>query len=795
MEKIKTPAQIFWGNFAKIIIENRIKIIVFELLIILGSAYWFLPKITQDVSFDSIFGRDSAVKKNRLMFEDLYGRDEITIIGIKSDHIFTLDFLTELKALHEALENCSVKIHDVTSLVNARLTEGKGDEIVVHDLLEDFPDNKSQLKDLRNLVLTNKAYKNTLINEAGDFTAIIVETEVISDIENIDLVLKIKNLVKDHKTDDFPVYVAGSPAIMQVLDSTLAKDFIKFIILTLVVVCLILAFLFRRISGILLPVLTIILTLLLTLTLKSILHSPVSTVTNILIPFIMAVGIADSVHILSVFFNKWTDDNTKEALIATVEHCAMPCLLTSLTTAAGLFSFLNKEIVTIRDLGFFGGVGTLIAFILTMTLMVAGLSFLKKNKTKKVRKPFLPFPEQTIPKLGLFGVRNHKYILGFISILLIFIMVSILKVQVSHNPLEWITKTDPVVSATKILDDNFSGSVGLELMINSNKEGLFKTPGFLHKLEELEKTAKEYKKDGTPFISSVTSLLTLIREANQAVNEGKEKFYSIPDNRNLIAQELLLLESGGGSEWLEDFVSFDYSSGRITFRAPWIDTNGYSEFLKLIKNETKTLFADAPPEIKPEQMILTGNIAIFSQAVSAMLPLSIRGFCIAFFIITLMLIILFKDVKLGLISMVPNLFPVLFTLALMGIFKINLDMFNLFVGSIALGIVVDDTIHVIHHFKDEMKLNNGDVEAAVEAALASSGRALLFTTIILCLGFSTYLLSNMGNIYSFGILLIITLTTALVADFILTPAVLALFYKNSQDLKSEGEILPDFNLE
>ncbi len=779
MEHKKTAMQRFWGKFARGVIRHRLKVILAELLLILATVALFLPNLTQDVAFESIFGKDSDVKQHNQLFKDLYGRDEVTIVALPSDAIFSLPFLTRLQSLHEALENASDKIEEVTSLLNARITEGTDDSIIVHDLMENFPQSEAELQAIKDRVLRNKAYRNTLINKSGTFTTIIIKTEVIDDLENVDVVLKIREIVDQYRSEDFPIYVAGSPAIMQVLDSTLAKDFGKFIALTLLVICVILGFLFRRPAGILLPVLTIFLTLLLTLAFKSMFHSPISTVTNALIPFILAVGVADSVHILSVFFSTWTDREPHDALIATVEHCGTPCLLTSVTTAAGLFAFMNRDIITIRDLGIFGGIGALTAFVLTMTLLIAGLSFLKKPKAQvhKSIKPIFPWLEDAIPALGVFGVRHYRAIFGVIIFTAFLIGYCISLITVAHDPLSWLGKDEAVVTATRVLDEHLAGSVGLELMINSDREGLFKEPDFLQALEQLEHKAKAYLKDGKPFISSVTSLLTIIREVNQAVNEGKEEFYTIPRDRKLIAQELLLFETGGGADSLQDYVSFDYSDGRMTFRAPWIETTGYAEFLTMIEREAHTLLT-ASSEMPQDDIVLTGNMAIFSQALKAMLPLSIRGFGLAFLVISVLLIILFRNVKLGLISMIPNLFPIGLTLALMGVFDIHLDMFNLFVGSIALGIVVDDTIHVIHHFQQIIAQNGGQIESAVKATLTVTGRALLFTSVILCLGFSTYLFSSMGNIYSFGILLIVMLTTALFADFIITPAVLMFFYKN-----------------
>jgi predicted RND superfamily exporter protein len=767
------------GRYTEFIINNRWVVLSMELALILGLAVLFLPKIKQDVSFVSVFGKDSAVKKNSDLFKQKYGRDEVTVVGVGSKQIFTLPFLKKLKSLHEDLENCSVKITEVTSLINARLTEGKDDEILVRDLLEDFPKNETDLANLRRLVMTNTAYRNTLISPKGDFTTLVIETGLITDLENIDVVAAIEKAAQKYNSPDFSVLVAGSPAIMKVLDAALAKDFGKFIGLTLLTIGVILFLLFKRASVVAAPFATIILTLLGTLTLQAIFRAPISTVTNALIPYLIAVGIGDSLHIIAVFLSRWQFEETRPALIATVKNCAVPCFFTSITTMAGLFAFINRDIVTIRDLGIYGGVGTLIAYLLTMTIVVIGLSFLKRRPNGHVPKAARAYDSFIVEKatsLALFGYKHYLGVLAFVACGALVIGYYITQVKVVHDPLSWLAKTEPVVAATRKLDRYLRGSVGLELMINTGREGKFKEPATLKKIEVLENKAKNFRKDGKPFISSATSLPTMLKEVHKAINEGKQEYYVIPDDQNLIAQELLLFETGGGGKMLFDYVAADYSDVRMTFRAPWIDTAGYQGFLKFIRDEAQKLFAD-DRDIKKENIILCGNMAVFSEAIHAMLPLSINGFGIAFIIIAIFMILLLRDLKLGLLSMIPNLYPIGLALAVMGAFKINLDMFNLFVGSLALGIVVDDTIHVIHHVRSNMADGNASLEKSLQKTMKLSGEALVMTTLILCLGFASYLFSSMGNIYSFGILLIITLFSALLADLLITPAVLALYYQ------------------
>ncbi|MCZ6557016.1 MAG: MMPL family transporter, partial [SAR324 cluster bacterium] len=269
-----------------------------------------------------------------------------------------------------------------------------------------------------------------------------------------------------------------------------------------------------------------------------------------------------------------------------------------------------------------------------------------------------------------------------------------------------------------------------------------------------------------------TSLVNVVKETNQALNRNAAEFYSIPGERAAIAQELLLFENSGSDD-LENFVDSLFSKSRLSITVPSRDAAVYVDFVRDVRIEAEKLFGD-------DAMIsVTGILSLFASMISAMMVSMAKSYIIASVVITILMMLLIGSVRIGLLSMVVNFFPILVTLGVvMGFAGIRLDMFNLMIGGIALGLAVDDTIHFFHNFRvyyGEYR----DVRRAVQETFLSAGRAMVFTTLVLVVGFWLFMFGTMNNIFYFGLLTGITLIFALLSDFLLAPAMLELVIRTN----------------
>jgi predicted RND superfamily exporter protein len=262
----------------------------------------------------------------------------------------------------------------------------------------------------------------------------------------------------------------------------------------------------------------------------------------------------------------------------------------------------------------------------------------------------------------------------------------------------------------------------------------------------------------------------MVKEINQVLNEDREEFYRVPQDRGMIAQELLLFENGGTDD-LENLVDTPFSKARVTLKTTWVDANQYTGLLLKLEKKIEELFG------QEKSYVVTGLIPIMVKTITFLMEGMLISYLIAGVVITLLMIILLSDLRLGLWSMIPNFLPILAGLGVMGLLDFPIDAMSILVGSIAIGLAVDDTVHFMHNFRRYQQVHQ-DVQVAVEKTLTSTGRAMLLTTIVLSSGFFIFIFSSMNNLISFGLITGLIIIIALLGDIVLAPAMMALIYKN-----------------
>ena len=376
--------------------DNPIKVLL-TTCIVAGFFVFQIPSISIDTSSEALLKKEdpSLLEYNR--FRDQFGRAELIVIAIQSPEIFSTAFLTNLQSFHQDLEAEIPYLREVTSLINVRRTRGEKDSLIVKDLLEDLPRTPMGLARLRQEVLSNPFYLNYLISEDAQVTAIIVETEAavaddalstedvfdafdekisemampgekphyFSEKENRAVVAAINRVVARHDRDDFPITVSGGPVVVDAFNRATMSDIRRCILLSLVSVALFLGLLFRRTSGVFLPMIIINAALFSTIGLMSLTGVPIKITTTVIPAFLLSVGVCDSVHVLAIFYRLLDRGQSKRDAIAhALGHSGIPIVMTSLTTTAGVLSFLFADLKAIAEIGIFAAAGVVLAFFL-----------------------------------------------------------------------------------------------------------------------------------------------------------------------------------------------------------------------------------------------------------------------------------------------------------------------------------------------------------------------------------------------------------------------------------------------
>ena len=772
-----------------------------------------IPGLKMDTSTEGFLHADDPTLIAYDRFREQYGRDELILLTIKTPDLFRPEALEKLERLHQTLREQTPYLDDITSLINARNTRGAEGELIVEDLLENWPDTEAARVEVKARALANPLYRNMLISDDATITTIVIKTDAypgstkvedvlagfedpgqpetaepsagrvpLSDEQNSEVVNVVRDIAAGFHSEDFRIYLAGSPVVADVLKRSMMTNMKRFMLLSLATISLLLYLLFRRVSGVLLPVAIVMLSLLSTLGLMALAGVPFKLPTQIMPSFLLAVGVGASVHLLAVFYRRLQlqqqeggsrlepSEAKRRGIVYALGHSGLAIVMTSLTTAAGLASFAGAEVAPVSDLGIVAAAGVLISLIFTLVLLPALLSVvpLKMEHGDGARKRHLRFDRLMVAIADIATGNSRTVLLASLLVLLVGIGGA-LQVKFSHKPFEWLPRSDPTRVATDFVNDHMRGASTVEVVVDTGQENGLYQPAFMQGLEHLGAEIAAIDQ-GELYVGKTLSLADVLKEINQALNENRSSHYRIPDQRDLIAQEFLLFENSGSDD-LEDFVDSQFRQTRFTIKMPWVDSMLYRPFMEDLKQRfAHTLGAD-------REISVTGMVALLGRTMSATIESMKQSYLIAILVITFMMILLIGDIRIGLVSMIPNLTPIVLTLGLMGWFGIPIDLFTMLIGSIAIGLAVDDTIHFMHNYR-RYHHETGDVPEAVRSTLLTTGRAMLVTTVVLSCGFFLYMFATLSNLFNFGLLTGFALIMALLADLFLAPALMAQLHRS-----------------
>ena len=546
----------------------------------------------------------------------------------------------------------------------------------------------------------------------------------------------------------------------------------KFVKLVLLMMMIFLFIVFRRISAVFLPIFIVVISLLTTVGTMALVGTPITIPTQILPSFLLAVGIGAVVHLLAMFFKHLDKNGDKHKAISySLGHSGLAIIMTSLTTAAGLLSFSTAAIAPIADLGVFAAIGIMVALVNTLILLPAilAISPIKPSKKENLKKS--EKMDVFLKSIADFSVNNAKAIVLVSMVIAIIWTYFASQVQFKHDPLSWQPDNSPVKIATDTVDRELKGSVTMEVIIDTKKENGLYNSELLKKLDAIREKAELIQNDKY-FVGKGWSVAEVLKEIHRALHENEQKYYEITSNDALIPQEFLLFENSGSDD-LEDLVDSSFSKARITFKLPWMEAGEYGE----LSDELESLMrSELGNDI---EITITGMVPLFQRTLSAAMSSMATSYVVAFILIAIMMIILLGSIKIGLVSMVPNILPIIMTLGFMSMVNMPLDMFTMLVGAIVIGLSVDDTVHFFHNFA-KYHHRGLPTKESVEETMMGTGRALIATTIVLSLGFYVYMFASLTNLINFGILAGGAISIALISNIILGPALLTLITKDKK---------------
>jgi predicted RND superfamily exporter protein len=509
------------------------------------------------------------------------------------------------------------------------------------------------------------------------------------------------------------------------------------------------------------------------------LGQPLNVASQILPPLLIAVGVSASIHLLSAFYRDFdANGDRRRALGRAIAHAGPATLTTGLTTAAGLASFaLASDMAPVHQLGVLAPIGVLITLGLTLIGLPAGLACLAIQRApNRNEAPLAIRLGAWLGRVGVWTLQRPGRVLFGCGILASAALAGTLRIEANNDALAYFPKDHPIRTSTEIFDRSLAGSINLELIVDTGRAGGLHDPELLATFDALEKDVRSLARGDGPRLRKAFSLADLVRETHAALVGDAADTEPLPRDARLVAQELLLFEAAG-ADGLDRFAQDLDSKGRISLRGPWLPAK---EYKALVPDVVRFLTHRLPDGVSVES---TGLIVLFAEAVEATSRAFVESYGAALILISALMVAFLGSLRAGLLSMIPNVLPIAFTLGGMGWLSLDLDLFTLLIGSIALGLAVDDTIHLADAFR-RFHRESGDLESAIRKGLETTGAAILTSSIALCLGFSGFMFSSMTNLAHFGALTVVCIGLAFAIDVLVLPALSSSIFGATREERS-----------
>jgi predicted RND superfamily exporter protein len=784
-----------WGCFVH---RHRWWVLLAILAITAYLVSW-APALTVDNSTESFLRPNDTARVHYDAMREQFGQDVRMVVVVHTTNVFDLAFLNRLREFHQALEAEVPYLFEVTSLMNVRNTRGEGDRLIVEDLMEEWPESATDIADLAARVRETPLYRNTLVDDAGTVTTLTLKPLIYSTLgEEVDALAGFDGVEVEGSPADAPEFLTGPEkfafnegisAVAERFDAPgfeigvagggvmnhhatkkMMRDVKVFMTACVSVVMVLLFVLFRRASAVLLPMLTVLCALLVTYGIMALLGIPTSITGQVLPMLVITVGVCSAVHIHTIVNQQHEAGESKQAAIAgALAHSGLAVTMATVTTAGGLFSFVSAELAQVANLGKMAPIGILLTLVYSLTLLPALLAIVPLKAHPRFGGTALRAGmSAAVARAGDWSARNPWRALGATALVLILFGTGLPRVRFAQNGLEWFPKGDPIRETVEFMNTHLDGGGGMDFVIDTGRENGLHDPEMMKALDRASQYAVSLERDAI-WVSKTVSIVDVVKETHKALNENDDAAYVIPDSRELLAQELLLFENSGSDD-LEELTDSRFRLAKISMRMPFVDSVHTPPFVARLAEKFREILGDEV-EITP-----TGLGVLFGRTYSIVNPTMARSYAIALAIITPLMVLLIGNFERGFLAMVPNLIPVWMVLGLMGLLDIPLDNSSLMIGSIIIGLAVDDTIHFMHKFQ-RYYADTGDARLAVRRTLETTGAALLFTSVVLSSGFAVLMLSYMNNTSDFGMLACFGAVTAFLADILVSPALMVLATK------------------
>lgn len=759
----------FWEAIARLILRNRVVLI---LLLLAVTTFWASQWNNMRFTFTeaNLLPDDHPENINYNDFLSLFGEEgSVVVIAVKNPTLFTPEKLSAWKALSEKVQGFE-EIDFVLSIDNVKeLVKNKQKKkFELQPLLEEIPQDSTAFSLFKQkLFYELPFYENLLFNKkTGTIRmAIYMKQEVVNSAARKDFIFKTFIPLMDafEQEQNLKVYRSGMPYIRTLNAQNIVDEIGKFVLAAMGVTSLIFFLFFRSIRATIISMVVVLFGVAWALGTLGLLGYEITVLTALIPPLIIVIGIPNCIFLI----NKYQQEVAKHgnqirSLQQVIVKIGNATLMTNLTTASGFATFILTNSKLLKEFGIVASINVIGIFILSLLIIPIAYSFMPLPNKKHLNH----LNNKSIDRFvkWMEGKVRHKRINTYIVALIALVasIIGIYTINISGSILEDMPKKQSFFKDILFFDKEFDGIVPLEILIDTKrKDGVLKL-STLKRMERLNKSIEEI-----PELSSPTSVINAIKYAKQAYYNGNPNYYALPsaqENRFILSY---FDRSGNDENVLNNHVDDTRQYARLTTFMTDIDTERMEEIELELKREIAKIFPEERYNVS-----LTGKALLFLKGTKYLIKNLVLSLVLAIFLIALFMAYLFRSFKMIIISLIPNLLPLIITAGMMGFLGIPLKPSTILVFSIAFGISVDDTIHFLAKYRQELIDSKWKIQRSVYAALKETGVSMFYTSIVLFFGFSVFMSSEFGGTVALGGLISMTLLFAMLANLILLPSLL-----------------------
>jgi predicted RND superfamily exporter protein len=760
-----------WTKLAHIVLKNRL-----VLIILIGCVTIFMGYQAKDVQFTYSFFTPVPDEDPDMMFftqfKGEFGEDaNIVAIGVRDSALYTPVNFRRYKYLSDELNNIDGVIEVVSiPLFKTLVKDTQNKRFTVQPIFEDIPEDQTTLDSLLTVANEQKFYSDQIINQENGATFILISIskevlntkdrdQVIKDIEHIAFAFE--------EATGIELKYVGLPYIRTEVNGSVKAELIMFLFLSIIVTALILLFFFRSWDAVVFPLIIIIVIVIWSLGTLGIFGYEITILTGLLPPVIVVIGIPNSVYLLNRYHQQINKHGSKAfALSHVIRKIGLVALITNSTTAVGFLVLLFTGIKDLQEFGLVASINIMATFVVSIILIPAVFSYLPKPNGKQLKHLKFKALDFALTSLDLL-VHRHRYrVFVFTGIVLIIALIGVAKLQAVTFIVDDVPESSQVKKDLAFFEENFSGIMPLEIVVDTGKKRGILRQSFLRKVSELEDYLGKQE-----VISKPVSILSMIKASRQAFYSNNPDFYSLPTraDRNFILRYLNNDESDASI--LKSFIDEDQSKMRISLKIADIGSVRLDSLIdNVINKKMDELFSETDITAKA-----TGTTLLFVKGNKFLVQNLRRSLILAFAIIAIIMGLLFKNPKMIAISLIPNLIPLIMIAGLMGYFEVALRPSTVLIFSVVFGISVDDSIHFLAKYRQELFANKFFVPLAISKSIRETGASMIYTSVILFAGFIIFSGSAFISTMMLGILTSTTLLIAMFANLIVLPALLMVF--------------------